>query len=297
MNGPISSQSGLASRMVHSGTRRMRGPLRVVAGPILGYVDRRLQDMYDRVDERLNILYDRVATEVETISELTLGMQRFVDVSAGQIDEMLVGVRELVDSMERIVPSVGLAGAASAGPAPVEVAFAMAASAHLAPAARVLVGGAAGGGLAVSLASLGFHVTTVGERPAGVSHRDLEEVVTALHGWEGPADPFDAVFLLSRWWEGDTGPASVTPDRDLLDLCRKWLAPGGQLVVSFPGSAGTAGDTTGAEQPDALLDDWEVVERRLFVSHDATTWEAVAATEESSADGEALALVRAKPLR
>jgi len=297
VNGLSGSQPGLACRVVHGGTRRMRRPIRVVAGPVLGYVDRRLQDLYDRVDERLNFLYDRVATEVETISELTLGMQRFVDVSAGQIDEMLVGVRELVDSMERIVPSVGLAGAASAGPAPVEVAFALAASAHLEPGARALVGGAAGGGLAVSLASLGFHVTTVGERPAGVSHRDLEEVVTPLDDWEGPADPFDAVFLLSRWWECDTGPASVAPHRGLLDLCRKWLTPGGQLVASFPGHDSTAGDTTGAEHRDALLDDWEVVERRLFVSHDAATWEAVATTEEAGADGEALALVRAKPLR
>jgi hypothetical protein len=268
----------------------------MVAGPVLGYVDRRLQDMYDRVDDRLNLLYDRVATEVETISELTLGMQRFVDVSAGQIDEMLVGVRELVASMERIVPSVGLAGAASAGPAPVEVAFALAASSHLSDGARVLVGGAAGGGLAVSLASLGFQVTAVGERPGGVRHHNLEQVVAVLDEWAGPATPFDAIFLLSRSRDGDGGLVSVSPDRRLIDLCRKWLTPGGQVVVSLPVASGSEAEVR-PDHPDQLLDDWEVLERRVFVSSDDSTWVATSVTSESFGDSEVLALVRATPLR
>lgn len=80
----------------------MKDSLRVVASPLLSYFDRRFQDVYDRLDERLDRLYERVATEVETISEMTLGMQRFVDVSGQQIDDLIARVDALRDDLQQL---------------------------------------------------------------------------------------------------------------------------------------------------------------------------------------------------
>jgi hypothetical protein len=80
--------------------------LRVVASPLLAYFDRRFQDVYDRLDERLDRLYERVATEVETISEMTLGMQRFVDVSGQQIDDLIAQIDRLRDDLQRLASEV-----------------------------------------------------------------------------------------------------------------------------------------------------------------------------------------------
>ena len=53
--------------------------------PVLDYFDHRFQDLHDHIDDRIQKVEARVATEVETISELTLGMQRFVDTSVRQV--------------------------------------------------------------------------------------------------------------------------------------------------------------------------------------------------------------------
>lgn len=82
--------------------RSAKDSLRVVASPLLTYFDRRFQDVYDRLDERLNHLYERVATEVETISEMTLGMQRFVDVSAQRVDDLIDEVERLRADLQRL---------------------------------------------------------------------------------------------------------------------------------------------------------------------------------------------------
>lgn len=82
--------------------RSAKGSLRVVASPLLTYFDRRFQDVYDRLDERLNRLYERVATEVETISEMTLGMQRFVDVSAQRVEDLIDEVERLRADLQRL---------------------------------------------------------------------------------------------------------------------------------------------------------------------------------------------------
>lgn len=81
--------------------RRAKDSLRLIAWPLLAYFDRRFQDVYNRLDERLDRLYDRIATEVETISEMTLGMQRFVDTSGQQIEDLIAEVKELRAALDR----------------------------------------------------------------------------------------------------------------------------------------------------------------------------------------------------
>lgn len=79
------------------------------ASPVVGYFDRSFQRLQDHLDSRLNQLYDRVATEVETISELTLGMQRFVDVAQQTADATVAKVDGLLDSVKP--PPTGAADA------------------------------------------------------------------------------------------------------------------------------------------------------------------------------------------
>ena len=132
------------------GRRAARDSLRVLAGPLVAYFDKRFQDVYNRIDDRMNELYGRVATEVETMSEITLVMQRFVDVSADRVDDMIGEVRRLSESLgDRDV-------------AVLESAFALVAVGRLRPGARVLhvAGGRADSQLPGALRDLGYDVSS-----------------------------------------------------------------------------------------------------------------------------------------
>jgi hypothetical protein len=127
-----------------------RDPLKVLAGPMLAYFDKRFQAVYDRIDDRMNELYARVATEVETMSEMTLVMQRFVDTASAR--------------MEALAESIEAGGGAGTDAAAVEAGFALAAVGRLAAGARILHVGDPG--LTATLAALGYDVSTPsGEGP------------------------------------------------------------------------------------------------------------------------------------
>lgn len=123
-----------------------RHALKVLAGPMLAYFDNRFQDVNERIDERMNELYARVATEVETMSEMTLVMQRFVDVAAARLEALAVSLE---------------ARGSGTDPVALEEAFALAAVGRLPAGARILYVG--GGTLPATLAALGYDVST----PAG----------------------------------------------------------------------------------------------------------------------------------
>jgi hypothetical protein len=122
---------------------RARDPLKILAGPMLAYFDKRFQDVYDRIDDRMNELYARVATEVETMSEMTLVMQRFVDVAGARMEA-------LADALQTRAGGTDAAG--------LEAAFALAAAGRLPAGARILSVG--DGALAATLAALGYDVST-----------------------------------------------------------------------------------------------------------------------------------------
>jgi hypothetical protein len=132
--------------------------------PILDYFDKRFQDLHDHLDDRISKVEARVATEVETISELTLGMQRFVDTSVRQVGELVTVLRDL--------PLTGETAAL--------LSFALAAGRDMAPTAHVLVTGWPGPTLPETLDLLGHTVTRL----------DAAE----LEHWAGPDRPLDAIF-------------------------------------------------------------------------------------------------------
>jgi len=82
---------------------KAKGAVQSLGNPVVGYFDHRFQDLYDRLDDRMSRVYDRVATEVETISELTINMQRFVDVSGQELRDVVGELHTLVARLEDLV--------------------------------------------------------------------------------------------------------------------------------------------------------------------------------------------------
>ncbi len=165
--------------------------------PVLDYFDQRFQDLHDHLDDRIQRVEARVSTEVETISELTLGMQRFVDSSVREVGELVTALRTL--------PAAGEPAAL--------LAFALAASRALPDGAQVLQTGWPGPALAQTLVLLGHSVLSV----------DPAE----LQQWLGSDRPLDAVFA--------AGTADDLVAGDRFDLFRKWLRPEGFAVLAVRG--------------------------------------------------------------
>ena len=165
--------------------------------PILDYFDRRFQDLHDHLEERMARVEGHVATEVETISELTLGMQRFVDTSVRQVGELVTVLRDL--------PVTGETAAL--------LSFALAASRDLPAGAPVLETGWPGPTLAETLVLLEHSVVRL----------DAGE----LERWPGADRPLDAIF--------SAGTAGDLLSGDRLDLFRKWLRPEGFGVFAVHG--------------------------------------------------------------
>lgn len=166
--------------------------------PIVDYFDKRFQDLHDHVDDRISKVEARVATEVETISELTLGMQRFVDTSVRQVGELVTVLRDL--------PLTGETAAL--------LSFALATATALPDGGRVLVTGWPGPTLAETLDLLGHTVTRL----------DAAE----LEHWAGPDRPLDGIFYAAN---------SHDLAGHRLDLFAKWLGPEGFAVLAVPGTA------------------------------------------------------------
>jgi hypothetical protein len=258
------------------GRRSAKDQLRFFAGPLLAYFDKRFQelndridDLHDRIDDRMNQLFGRVATEVETMSEMTLVMQRFVDVSGDQVDELVSRMRELCDTVERQGQLQATGGDRDTGA--LESAFAVAAVGRFPRGAHVLHVTAPTGDptLAAVLTALGYEVATV------------DDAAGSAPGRAGSDSSFDCVLWL---------PAA--PDLHQIDLLRKSLQPGGELVMAWRGSAGE-GFT------DEDLPDWSVLERRVLVHAGPAGWQAVPAGGTGARAGlggdTAVELVRATP--
>ncbi len=130
------------------GRRVAKESLRALASPMLAYFDKRFQEAYDRIDDRMNELYSRVATEVETMSEMTIVMQRFLDLAGAQVEDAVAGIKE------------ARASAAGDGPSDAELVFAVAAVGRMRSGARILHVGT-DRGLPATLRAIGYDVSTL----------------------------------------------------------------------------------------------------------------------------------------
>lgn len=242
--------------------KRISKVTRTLSRPFVGYFDRRFQDMHDRLDSRVDQLAAQVSTEVECVSEMTLGMQRFVDLCERRVDDTLAAVGELVATFEDRTT-----GPRGPDPSLVEIPFAVAALAEVPFPARVVQVGE-NSNLALLLAYLGHSVTVVGAQHFGASHPNVTVVPEPIADWAGPAEPVDLILGL---------PVDLTD----LDVFRRWLTPKGQLVLSSP---------VGHQAIGEMLGDWDVIES-LYYRWVEGCWQP--GSESSSREGSSLLLLRA----
>jgi hypothetical protein len=209
---PDPEELGLGARLAMEGKRGAKRSVRAAGSPVLGYFDRRFNELREHFDHRFNDMAARVATEVEAVSEMTIGMQRMVDVSVQR-------VRELAEA-------AGPLGSPTVPRDPSVAAFALASSSHVPAGAPVLVGGAGRVWLGAALASLGFEVTTAADGDGG------EKWAGRFAGvfWDAAGEPFDA---------------------ERAGQMAGWLVPGGQLIVAAPEGAGPASEPGGWEVVDS----------------------------------------------
>lgn len=181
-----------------------------------------------------------------------------------------------------------------------EVPFAFRQLAGIPAGSRVLDIGSTESTVAVSLATLGYHVTAIDPRPYPLSHPQLTT-------FQGPiADytddhPFDAVVLLSSIEHFGVGAYGLT-DEDDADLAamarvRRLSRPGTRLVLTTPfGNAPTTAleRTYDPDRLAMLLQGWQVDEQSYLTRESQTQWRWH--PEVESLDGDHVVLVSATRL-
>lgn len=168
----------------------------------------------------------------------------------------------------------------------VEVPFAMAALARVAPPARILDIGSAESTFPLSAASLGYQVTAIDPRPLPYSHPNLDSVARRFEDWQGPSGSFAAAFLISTIEHvglpvygmstfGDADPATGA-DVAMLNRLSELLAHDGLLVLTTPYGPGGVDDFQRVYDDESLaklLDGWTTLERRVVTRRDDVVWQ------------------------
>jgi hypothetical protein len=235
------------------------------ASPLIGYFDRRFQDVHEHIDNQpafdrlahdLRHELDRTRTDVaadtDTIAELAFTLERFADLFTARMEELASHFVAAARASDTEI-----------GSSVVELPFAFAAAAALERGANVATVDD-DGRLSVGLAALGLRVTAL-EPTASLAHPDVAVVDEPVDDWGGPAEPFDAVFVLTPT---PLPRSSAGPPRENLDRFRKSLRPTGLLVVAV----GLDPDDVGKEQLDRLLGDWDVEREAYFERDSGGSW-------------------------
>ena len=256
------------------------------AGPLVGYFDRRFQDVHEHID-RGQPAFDRLAAELrhelsqtrtdvaadtDTIAELAFTLERFADLFTARMEELAGHFS-----------AVARGGSTEVDSSIVELPFAFASAAALERGASVATIGD-DGRLSIGLAALGLRVTAL-EPVAGIAHPDVAVVDEPIADWAGPGEPFDAVIALTAAFGPPDPTASIA--RETLDLLPKWLSPTGLLVLAIPLDADHG---IGAEQLDQLLADWDVERDAHFERDSGGAWRRRADAADTS-----VSLIRATP--
>ena len=214
----------------------------------------------DSIDGRIASLCDQLDVDMQVMGEYTRISERLNRRLALHADELAARAEQL-----------GVDGGSAAGVQLVAAPFAFRALANLIAGARVLVADATPGTLALSLASLGYRVTTVDAPAYPFAHPGLDAVAGTVDSWAGPDGPFDAIVYV---------PAAALSPASVARLVA-WLRPSGRLVVAAPFGAGesNAGDPA-VDAIGTALDGLTVVERAVFRSVGVAGWEPAGAGGE-----------------
>jgi SAM-dependent methyltransferase len=184
----------------------------------------------------------------------------------------------------------------------VEVPYVYRALAGLERGAGLIDVGGAESTLGLSLASLGYRVTTVDLRPYPLDHPGLTAIAAPFESLDPPREPFDAAICLSsieHFGVGAYGEAGGAGDADrrALDQLRTWLRPGGLLVLTVP--FGTRAVTAtervyDREALDALLEGWAVLDLLVARRAGELLWELTDSADADMVGDDGVALVTAR---
>ena len=255
----------------------LRRALHPLTRPVLSYFDRRFEEL--RTSNRASDLevITEVSRDTDTISELTLSIERLMSRYGDRLDVAVDMVDRLLEIAGWTLATSSPDSAAGLSSLIVEAPIAHAVALRLPRGSRVLVVAGAGSVLPLELASLGFQVTA--PAPAGFPylHPNLEIVVDRPSSWAGPAEPFFAAFCLSgRHSDGAADdPRPMETALHLLALIRKWLCPAGQVVLSVPLELPATYDAAPGSDPrgiDELFGDWAVQQLHVFEQRTPREW-------------------------
>jgi SAM-dependent methyltransferase len=188
----------------------------------------------------------------------------------------------------------------------VEIPYVLGAVGALPPGSRILDFGSTESTVALSLAALGHDVIAADLRPYPLQHPRLRSLVGPIEEWAGPEQPLDAVTCISALEHVGLGAYDETPtdgelDRDIAERFKRWLRPGGELVLTAPYGRWEVTETQrvyDAAHLDALLAGWRIVDRAVCVQTAHDRWERAAGEPPASTweDGtRGVVLVRATP--
>ncbi len=178
----------------------------------------------------------------------------------------------------------------------VEVPYVFRALAGVRPGGRVLDVGSAESFVSLSLASLGYDVTSLDLREYPLQHPGLEVVAAPLEEWDGPDEPYDAVVCLSSIEHFGIAPTvrrAVTPAPTAppSHVC----ATSRSTVVASSSrrrTAAPASPTSRRVRPRrhrALLEGWEIEDLTVARNTGTTAWTPVA--DEGAPAGDEIGVV------
>jgi hypothetical protein len=183
----------------------------------------------------------------------------------------------------------------------VEIPYVLAAASR-APDGPALDLGAAESTVALSLASSGRPTYALDPRGYPFSHPLLTVVRSPVEKWEGPAEPLALAISLStvehlglHHYSPEQGDVERA-DRDTLEQIRRWMAPGGVLVLTAPYGRESIDEfqrVYGASSLRRLLDGWQVEEIRYAHRLDERTWAPCEADDLADAEVAGVVLARA----
>lgn len=190
----------------------------------------------------------------------------------------------------------------------VEVPYVFSAAAALPPGSSVLDFGASESTVSLSLASLGLEVFAADLHRYPIDHPNLQAVTGPIQDWSGPDEPLDMVLSLSTLEHVGLGAYGEARDDDglqrrILDCFSRWLGPEGELVLTAPYGRWQVTEQQrvyDAAHLDALLEGWEVLDRRIHVQTAPDRWEPADGEPDPSVweNGAAgVVLLRAAPAR
>ena len=255
---------------------RMTQAIKRALRPLLTPATSRYRDAREQlsgIDQRSQVINDQVSVVLQHLVELEAQLR----VDANVLGEFSRAGRRIVTQLEERLDDLtdvadGTTGARAVGsPSPrfVDVAAVVDALTGITPPAPLLVAGRDAGGIASTLASLGYPVTLLGGA-APAPHPLLTTVGTPVDQWPGPPVPVEVVIVLSDF----------DVDVRIVDRARDWLESGGRLVLALVAEPGGIPDATRAVDDEPLtkaLVDWQVAGEHVYVRGDDQHWTLVTA--------------------